>query len=159
MLLTKATAFIHNMYSETGIDEFTMTQRIEQIEEETNKTGTYIHTEEELKYGAKMAWRNSNRCIGRLFWEKLEVRDLRHIDSEGEFISSIEAHISDATNEGKIIPLISVYSNNIKINNDQLIRYAGYEDAGDPSSIEVTKLAAHLGWTKEQADFNVLPLI
>ncbi|WP_368738983.1 nitric oxide synthase oxygenase, partial [Staphylococcus aureus] len=35
------------------------------IELEIKETGTYTHTEEELIYGAKMAWRNSNRCIGR----------------------------------------------------------------------------------------------
>ncbi len=37
------------------------------IELEIKETGTHTHTEEELIYGAKMVWRNSNRCIGRLF--------------------------------------------------------------------------------------------
>ncbi len=36
----------------------------------------HIHIqEEELIYGAKMAWRNSNRCIGRLFSDKFNVID------------------------------------------------------------------------------------
>ena len=34
-------------------------------------TGTYVHTPDELAYGAKMAWRNSSRCIGRLYWRSL----------------------------------------------------------------------------------------
>jgi len=30
-------------------------------------------TREELEYGAKVAWRNSTRCVGRLSWESLVV--------------------------------------------------------------------------------------
>jgi nitric-oxide synthase, bacterial len=38
-------------------------------------TGTYVHTTEELACGAKLAWRNANRCIGRLYWRSLVVLD------------------------------------------------------------------------------------
>src|SRR5688572_14280557 len=47
-------------------------------------TGTYTHTLAELEHGAKVAWRNSARCIGRLYWEKLAVRDLRHLDNAAD---------------------------------------------------------------------------
>ena len=39
--------------------------------------GHYDHTFEELEHGARMAWRNSNKCIGRLFWQSLNVFDKR----------------------------------------------------------------------------------
>ena len=138
MLRDKATAFINDMYKELEISELQMNKRIQEIEYEISQTGTYTHTTEELEYGAKVAWRNSNRCIGRLFWDKLTVRDLRHIQDEQAFIASIESHIKDATNDGKIKPMISIYNNQIEIMNEQLTRYAGYADKGDPKPIELT---------------------
>jgi nitric-oxide synthase len=159
MLIEKAKYFIQMMHQELNIDASTTNKRIQEIKDEINQTGTYTHTTEELNYGAKTAWRQSNRCIGRLFWHSLEVRDLRHIDNEDTFIKSVEKHIEDTTNDGKIKPMISIYSNNIKIHNEQLIRYAGYEHLGDPQSIPSTQLASHLGWNKDPDDFNILPLI
>lgn len=159
MLLEKATQFICDMYEESEQSSEVIKQRITQIEKEILNTGTYTHTQDELSYGAKVAWRNSNRCIGRLFWDKLEVRDLRSISTENEFIDAIESHIEYATNNGKVRPLISIFSNDIKIHNEQLIRYAGYKTIGDPKSFEVTALANELGWNKVQNEFNILPLI
>ena len=57
-----------------------------------------------------MAWRNSNRCIGRFFWDSLTVVDARHIQSENDFINAIENHIATATNNGKIKPYITIFS-------------------------------------------------
>ncbi|CAM5219396.1 Nitric oxide synthase oxygenase OS=Ureibacillus acetophenoni OX=614649 GN=SAMN05877842_11282 PE=3 SV=1 [Ureibacillus acetophenoni] len=37
---------------------------------------------EELIFGARVAWRNSNRCIGRLFWKSLHVFDERDLEDE-----------------------------------------------------------------------------
>jgi hypothetical protein len=50
-------------------------QRLETITREIEEAGTYSLTETELVYGAKLAWRNSVRCIGRIQWAKLQVRD------------------------------------------------------------------------------------
>lgn len=36
-------------------------------------TGTYDLDEKELVFGAKLAWRNSPRCIGRIQWNRLQV--------------------------------------------------------------------------------------
>lgn len=159
MLLKKATEFIRNMYDETGQSAEMIDQRLKQIENEIAASRTYTHTKDELIYGAKVAWRNSNRCIGRLFWDKLEVRDLRDVKTEDDFLNSIEDHIEYATNDGKIKPLISIFSNDIKISNEQLIRYAGYDSIGDPKSIDATSLAEKLGWIKEKSEFNILPLM
>ena len=77
-----------------------------EIENEITRTGSYTHTYEELSYGAKLAWRNSNRCIGRLFWDSLNVEDARDIDNEENFLEAIYRHIDIATNGGKIKPLL-----------------------------------------------------
>ena len=43
------------------------------VQEEVAKTGTYQLTTTELVFGAKLAWRNASRCIGRIQWSKLQV--------------------------------------------------------------------------------------
>lgn len=55
-----------------------------QVSADIERTGTYTHTFDELSFGAKLAWRNSTRCIGRLFWNGLQVRDLRHLTTAEE---------------------------------------------------------------------------
>lgn len=47
--------------------------RLQQIQKEIEESGTYTHSETELTYGAKLAWRNAYRCIGRIQWSKLQV--------------------------------------------------------------------------------------
>ncbi|KAI8435226.1 hypothetical protein MSG28_003582 [Choristoneura fumiferana] len=42
------------------------------VQEEVEKTGTYQLTTTELVFGAKLAWRNASRCIGRIQWSKLQ---------------------------------------------------------------------------------------
>lgn len=161
MLLEEAKNFIQTMYGELNYSNHNISERIAEIEEEIKRTGTYTHTYEELSYGAKMAWRNSNRCIGRLFWESLNVVDARDIYMEQDFLDALHHHLREATNGGKIKPYITIFSstNAPKIYNNQLIRYAGYEDKGDPSEREITQLAYHLGWKGHGSDFDVLPLI
>src|SRR6266436_4996380 len=56
-----------------------------QIEDEFERTGTYWQSAEELEYGAKVAWRNSTRCIGRLHWQSREFY---------QFANSIRSELS-----------------------------------------------------------------
>ena len=84
MLLDEARSFIQTMYTELNYDSSKI-ERLNEIENEITRTGSYTHTYEELSYGAKLAWRNSNRCIGRLFWDSLNVEDARDIDNEENF--------------------------------------------------------------------------
>ena len=97
MLIDKARSFIQTMYSELKYNTNEIENRMKEIEQEINLTGSYTHTYEELSYGAKMAWRNSNRCIGRLFWNSLNVKDARDVCDEKEFIKFIHTHIKEAT--------------------------------------------------------------
>ena len=54
--------------------------RLREVRAEIARTGTYTHTPGELTFGARVAWRNSGSCIGRLYWRSLRVRDRRHVD-------------------------------------------------------------------------------
>jgi len=47
--------------------------RIKDVMESIENTGTYQLTEPELSFGAKLAWRNASRCIGRKQWLNLKV--------------------------------------------------------------------------------------
>lgn len=49
-------------------------QRLMEVEQEIEATGTYQLLEPELIFGAKQAWRNAARCLGRIQWNKLQVR-------------------------------------------------------------------------------------
>ena len=95
-MLNEAKNFIQTMYTELNYKPEVITQRLIEVENEINQTGTYYHTQQELEYGAKMAWRNSNRCIGRFYWQSLTVKDAREIDREQDFINTIENHIVQA---------------------------------------------------------------
>lgn len=48
-------------------------QRLEEVEAQVAATGTYQLQESELVFGAKQAWRNAPRCVGRIQWGKLQV--------------------------------------------------------------------------------------
>ncbi|MEH7657417.1 nitric oxide synthase oxygenase, partial [Bacillus velezensis] len=144
-------------------------ERIKEIQVEIEKTGTYEHTFEELVHGSRMAWRNSNRCIGRLFWSKMHILDAREVNDEEGVYNALIHHIKYATNDGKVKPTITIFKqyqgeeNNIRIYNHQLIRYAGYKTAmgviGDSHSTAFTDFCQELGWQGEGTNFDVLPLV
>lgn len=126
--------------------------------------GTYELSTEELEFGVRVGWRNSNKCIGRLFWQTLKVFDRRDLLQEQHIAEALFEHIEYATNGGKIRPAISVFKENrVRIWNHQLIRYAGYETesgiVGDPHSLEFTKEVLKRGWKGEGTAFDVLPLM
>ncbi|RWZ52310.1 nitric oxide synthase [Halobacillus fulvus] len=165
-LYEEAQSFIRQFYIEKGKQG--LEQRLAQVREQIETSGTYDHTYEELGYGAKVAWRNSNRCIGRLFWDSLQVFDQRHVDKEEDIYDVLLQHIDYATNGGKIRSTISIFKpkrhqEEIRLWNHQLVRYAGYESPdgilGDPASVEFTKRCMELGWKGKGTAFDVLPLV
>lgn len=170
-LKDEAVTFITQCYHELNKSCEAAQQRITQIHQEIDYTDTYIHTAEELSHGAKMAWRNSNRCIGRLFWSSLQVRDVRHITTASQIINTLLEHIATATNDGHIKPIITIFSpasvtnsSPIRIWNHQLIRYAGYKTGqgkiiGDAHSIPFTRICQSLGWQGKYTPYDVLPLV
>lgn len=169
ILQQEAENYILTCYQELGKSGQEMKIRLAEVRKEIDKTGTYEHTYEELQHGAKMAWRNSNRCIGRLFWDSMHVMDERSLEHTGDVAEALLRHISYATNGGKIIPTITAFKpsvqgrEGIRIWNHQLIRYAGYDHngtvIGDPASVAFTKICTELGWKGKGTPFDVLPLV
>lgn len=167
-LFEKAAEFIKMFYSEQNRSPAELSNRLREIEYSIAEHGVYEHSYEELEFGAKAAWRNSNRCIGRLFWDHLKVLDKREAKEADEVFSALFEHIQFATNNGRLRPAITIFSpdtseQKIRIWNHQLIRYAGYETAdgiiGDPHSIPFTKQCVKLGWEPKYGKFDVLPLV
>lgn len=151
--------FLHLYKQETKQSDAWLQQRLQQAQEPQ-----FSLTTDELTYGARVAWRNSNKCIGRLFWRSLTVFDRRELLEESQIFEALVAHINYATNDGKIRPAISVFDpTRVRIWNHQLIRYAGYETeteiVGDSDSLEFTKICEQLGWQGKQTNFDVLPLV
>jgi nitric-oxide synthase len=170
ILLLEAIDYLRLFYQEQSLPETQLQERIPEIYRDYGQSRTYWQTEDELIYGAKVAWRNSTRCIGRIFWESLVVRDLRHLTTAEEVFAAIVDHIKQATNGGNIRSTISIFAPDspgkpgIRIWNPLLIRYAGYRQAdgstiGDPAQVELTKLCEQFGWRGQGTAFDVLPLI
>lgn len=167
--LAQAEGFLREAYAENP--EFgDLAERLRAVRIEIEYTGTYRHTLDELTHGARVAWRNASRCIGRLYWRSLVVRDARHIEDPDLVAAECVAHLRQATNDGKIRPVITVFAPDVpnrpapRIRNDQLVRYAGYRApdgrvVGDPLTVPLTDLARKLGWQSSGGRFDVLPLI
>ncbi|KGF72665.1 hypothetical protein DO97_07005 [Neosynechococcus sphagnicola sy1] len=161
----EAEVFLKQCYIDEGIAPI-FPYRWEDVEEEIAETGTYQQTYDELVYGAKLAWRNSNRCLGRNFWHNLHVRDMRHLETEVEMFQAILEHIQFATNGGEIRATITIFKpDGRRFWNPQYFQYAGYRQPdrsilGDPGNVELTDQAMRLGWHPEsQTRFDYLPLI
>ena len=170
LLFTEAERFVTLFHRENPSAESPL-RRLRDIEHEIRLTGTYSHTLSELVFAAQVAWRNSSRCIGRLYWRSLRVRDRRHVTSAHDVAAESAAHLRQATNRGRIRPLITVFAPDKpfrpgpRILSPQLIRYAGYQAGdqilGDPANLAITRLARELGWAVPQPPgrFDVLPLV
>ncbi len=143
------------------------------VEEALNgllQTGHYRHTAEELLLGAKLAWRNHARCVGRSHWRTLRLIDARDATCAAELAEVCWRHLRASTNAGAVQSMITVGPRPRPgrrpwlILNPQLIRYAGYRRSngsvtGDPAAVELTDVALRLGWRGAGTPFDILPLI
>ena len=112
--IQNAEAYLRLCYSELK-KEHLLDSRLQNVRSEINKTGTYDLLDFELDYGTKVAWRNSNKCIGRLFWRNMEVFDRRSINNIDSIFDSLLEHIDFATNDGNIKSTITIFNNRQKI--------------------------------------------
>ncbi|MEV0395423.1 nitric oxide synthase oxygenase [Polymorphospora rubra] len=167
----EAEAFIRQYHAETPALG-PPTDRLAEVRRQIAETGTYEQTGEELRFGARVAWRNSDACIGRLYWRSLQVRDHRTASTGRDVVLACVDHLRAATNGGRIRPVITVFPADRpgqpgpRIISDQLIRYAGHREPdgsvrGDPRNVELTDLARSLGWQppRPPGRFDILPLI
>ena len=145
-------------------------ERLKFVENEINAKGNYHIFENELTYGAKLAWRNAPRCIGRIQWKKLKVYDARHVTTPKEMFDCILEHVRYATNGGNLRSTITIFPpraagrGDFRIWNSQLFKYAGYKQTdgsviGDPGSVELTEIAQKLGWKGKGTPFDIMPMI
>ena len=166
-----AQEFLTQFHAETT-PAMPLARRIWQIRDEIDATGTYAHTHEELEFGARLAWRNAARCIGRLYWKSLHLRDRRNVAAPAEVAAECVEHLRDATRGGRVRSTITVFAPDRpgapgpRIHNDQLIRYAGHRTPsgdvrGDGRYAEFTDRAVSLGWQRPDpaGRFDVLPLL
>ena len=169
-LLDSAGRFITLFHSENRLGP--PDRRLWQVRREIEASGTYWHTPDELAFGARVAWRNSSRCIGRLYWNSLRVRDRREVTAAPDVAGESVTHLREATNGGRIRPMITVFAPDMpgrpgpRILSSQLIRYAGYDIVGggvigDPANAGLTRLARDLGWPggRPASPFDILPLL
>ncbi|WP_203981691.1 nitric oxide synthase oxygenase, partial [Planosporangium flavigriseum] len=104
---------LHDEHPELG----PVRHRLTQVRQEIAESGTYVHTPDELTYGARIAWRNASRCIGRLYWRSLLVRDLRAVRTPEGVFAELVRHLEvaggnrgDAPGSRRIRPVISVFA-------------------------------------------------
>lgn len=171
--LEQAKDFINQFYASIKrLDSPAHKNRLAELEEQLANSGRLYLKETELIFGAKLAWRNAARCIGRIQWSRLQVFDARFTTNAQEMFEALCNHIKYATNKGKLRSAITVFpertksiKNDWRIWNTQLIGYAGYKDPetgkviGDPANVEVTQVAQRLGWKGKGTRFDVLPLV
>ncbi len=147
-----------------------LSERIGQAKDQLARTGVWNMTTEELGFAARIAWRNAERCVGRLYWKGLHLRDCRHLADPEQIAEAMFEHLRFAWNGGDLRPAISVFSPGTRdvpgprIWNPQLLRYAGYrlrsgKQIGDPAQNAVTEKIIQLGWEPAGTDFDLLPLV
>jgi nitric-oxide synthase, bacterial len=169
--LDAAHAFLEQFHAETS-PAYPLRRRLRRVRAEIERTGTYVHTEAEVEFGARVAWRNAARCIGRLYWHGLHVRDRRAVRSPSAVADECAAHLRACTRGGRIRSTITVFAPDRpghpgpRIVNDQLVRYAGHRTStgairGDGGQVELTEHALALGWRPPEPPgrFDVLPLL
>lgn len=171
----EATDFLRLCYRENP-DLGPVEPRIAEVRAHIAACGTYVHTPAELTFGARVAWRNASRCIGRLYWRSLTVLDRRGPLPGDDIFWHLVAHLRlagggtrEAARSRPIRPVISVFEQALpgrpyaRVWNEQLIRYAGYDTrsgvVGDPRYVEFTAAVTRLGWTGKGEEFDVLPLV
>lgn len=128
---------------------------------EIQGTGTYTHTSEELQTGARLARQNSAKCIGRIAWNTLLVRNCRHAESAHDSFKEFEEHLRIATCGTNIQSVMSVFKPKAvnemwgtRFWSSQFVRYAGYKNQengellGDPSNVDFTECKLPTGPTE-----------
>lgn len=167
----EARAFLRLFWRETE-PPGALAARERAVVRDLKRHGFYRHTPGELAFGARVAWRNHARCIGRLGWKALEVRDLRDVRDPDAIAVECTAHMRAARADRGIRPMISIFAPvegarlAPAIENEQVLQYAGYlrpgaPVLGDPKNVEITRIATSLGWRPpaEPGPFDLLPLI
>lgn len=168
----EARAFLSAFHDASGHARTARQRRWSEVRHALSRTGHYTHTPEELAFGARLAWRNTGRCIGRLFWESLEVVDCRGDGSPDAIASRMKDHMAEADRGNGIRSIISIFPPvegtvlPAYIESPQVIRYACHQRPdgsliGDRKNVEATRDARAMGWHPPEPPgrFDILPYV
>lgn len=168
----EARAFLDAFHDATGAGRAARQARWAAVRRDLSRHGHYDHTPEELAYGARLAWRNNGRCIGRLMWESLDVVDCRHLTRPDQIAERVVAHLDEAHGDGRIRSIISVFAPvrgtdlPAWIESPQAVQYAAHvapdgRVTGDRQNQEMTRIALAMGWRPPATPgaFDPLPLL
>jgi len=172
-LLRKAHEWVDQVAHELKWDPVRLAKRRLEISDDVRTRGTYSHTEEELAHGARVAWRNSAKCIGRIAWNTLMVRDRRHVKNLDAMFAECLEHQRLATADGSLKAVMTVFSPRqpgtrmgTRFWNLQLVRFACYENddgtlMGDGANKTYTDECIAFGWKPPvpRTEFDVLPIV
>ena len=167
--MEEARSFLDSFRREVA-PELNLDERLNEVRAELQQRGQWHLSHAELRHGTRMAWRQAERCVGRLYWQGLELFDRRPLRNAAEIAEALFAHLRFAFNDGDLRPAISVFDPGDpgrpgpRIWNPQLLRYAGYRTAsgrqiGDPAQNALTARLIELGWQPSGDPFELLPLV
>eukprot|EP00980_Cylindrotheca_fusiformis_P003855 scaffold858_cov123-Cylindrotheca_fusiformis.AAC.31 len=173
--IAAARGFYEQVKEELNWSENQLERRLVNIEEEVQRSGTYIQTTEELEVGARLAWRNASKCVGRIAWNTLVIRDCRHISDPNKMCDEMRNHLLEATAGTNIQSVMTVFKPQepsevfgTRFWSSQLVRYAAYKNMftgeviGDPANLALTEYLVNNGlWEPPEkvSQFDVLPLV
>lgn len=169
--IEEAHAFLELFYREVSPHSGERNARQREVRRDLARHGFYRHTPEELAFGARVAWRNHARCIGRLYWKSLTVLDCRSLTDPDAVAAQTFRHFAEADNGGDIRSTISIFApvegdhTPVWIESRQVAQYAGYLSEhgvlGDPANAEATRISMGLGWRppETRTAFDLLPLM
>jgi len=167
--LEEARSFLEHYRREVK-RELDVEARLQQVRQELQERGRWDLSHDELRYGSRLAWRQAERCVGRLYWQGLELFDRRTLRTAADIAEALFEHLRFAFNGGDLRPAISVFNPGEegrpgpRLWNPQLLRYAGYRNAsgrqvGDPAQNALTARLIELGWQPSGEAFELLPLV
>lgn len=148
----------HDLLRSMDLVPAALEERLVQIADEVDRTGTYTLTPDELVHGARLAWYNSNRCIARHLWRTLHVFDARGLCDAEQVTDALRQHMKYAYNGGAIRSAITVFAprpvqgpDAVRLENRQLVQFAAFVDeqgrmVGDGPNAAFTRRCLDAGW-------------
>lgn len=171
----EAKRFYEDVAKELNWSSQVFEDRLFEVNREIIMTGTYTQTSKEIEIGARLCWRNSAKCIGRIAWNTLQVRDMRHCTNPNDMIKCIIEHLKLATGGTNIQSVMTVFRPQLRNEiwglrfwSSQFVRYAGYTDEktgrilGDPANAKFTSFLIESDlWSPPhtKSAFDILPIV
>jgi sulfite reductase alpha subunit-like flavoprotein/nitric oxide synthase oxygenase domain/subunit/hemoglobin-like flavoprotein len=173
-MIARAQEFYEKIQVELNWSDQELQRRMLQVEQEIAASGTYSQTAQEIELGARLAWRNSAKCIGRISWNTLQLRDSRNVTDPHAICEDLNEHLRIATAGTNIQSVMTVFKPQgpnetlgTRFWSSQIVRYAGYKKldgsvTGDPANLKLTEyLLQNDLWEPPEpvTPFDVLPVV